>query len=306
MNLRVMLPRATAGASSLSTTGGSEAGCRPAPRVARPGRRARSAVRAHAPLAVVAVITLFPFYVMVALSAQSGAAVSLPRSLLPTELDLEAYRQVLGSTDIARWIYNTAVYSLVSVVLVLLLASMAAYAFAKVRFVGREVLFWVLVAMLMVPYHLTLIPQFILISELNGLNTLWGMIIPTLANTQALFLMRQFIAGIPDELLEAARVDGAGEFRVYWQIVLPQTRPILATLAVFVFLWHWNDLLWPLVVAPDPDRYVLTVGLNTLQDQETSLAVTMAGAVITFLPVFVIFVLLQRHFVRGVTMTGLK
>lgn len=272
----------------------------------RPRRGRLTALRAHAPLTIVAVITLFPFYVMVALSTQSGTAVSLPGSLLPTEPDLDAYRQVLGSTNIARWVYNTAIYSVVSVALVLLFASMAAYAFAKLRFFAREVLFWALVAMLMVPYHLTLIPQFILISELNGLNTFWGMIVPTLANTQALFLMRQFIAGIPDELLEAARVDGAGEFRIYWQIVLPHTRPILATLGVFVFLWHWNDLLWPLVVAPDPDKYVLTVGLNTLQDQETSLAVTMAGAVITFLPVFVIFVLLQRHFVRGVTMTGMK
>ena len=118
--------------------------------------------------------------------------------------------------------------------------------------------------------------------------------------------MRQFIADIPDELMEAARIDGAGEFRIFWVIVLPQTKPILATLGVFVFLWHWNDFLWPLIVAPASSMRVLTVGLSTLQAQETSLAIIMAGAVITFLPVFIIFLFMQRYFVRGVTMSGMK
>jgi multiple sugar transport system permease protein len=278
----------------------------PAPGARRRRAPRRSALLAHLPLSVVALVTVFPFYVMVVLSGQQGRSVSLPGSLLPTSFNLGAYRQVLGSGDVPRWALNTLIYATVSVVLVLTFASFAAYAFAKKRFFGRTVLFWTFIAMLMVPYQLTLIPQFILISKLHGINTYWGLIVPTLANAQALFLMRQFIAGIPDELIEAARIDGAGETRTLVRIVLPQTKPVLATLGVFIFLWHWNDFLWPLVETRSPDHYTMTVGLNSLQAQNVSLAVTMATAVVTLVPILVIYVALQRHFVKGITMTGIK
>jgi multiple sugar transport system permease protein len=272
----------------------------------RRASRGRGAWRAHAPLILAALATLFPFYVMVVLSLRKGEQLTLPEALVPFDLNVSAYTDMLARAELVRWVVNTAVYSGVSVVLVLLFASCAAYAFAKKRFFGREVLFWTLLATIMVPYHLTLIPQFILISRLNGIDTYWGLIVPTLANTQALFLMRQFISKIPDELIEAARIDGAGEFRVFFGIVLPQTKPILATLGVFVFLWHWNDFLWPLVQSRSPDHYVLTVGLNSVQAQNTSLSVTMAAAVCTFLPILLVYLVLQRHFVRGVVTSGLK
>lgn len=269
-------------------------------------RRNRRRMWVHAPLALVAAVTVFPFFVMVVLSLQKGHTLSLPGSLLPVHINFGAYRDAFSSSDIPHWLINTAVYSVVSVILVLLFASIAAYAFAKKQFVGRTVLFWAFLAMLMVPYHLTLIPQFILVRKLELLNTLPGLILPTLANAQALFLLRQFIRGIPDELIEAARIDGAGELRVLVRIVLPQCKPILATLGVFVFLWHWNDFLWPLVAMQSRDHYTLTVGLASLQAQQTSLAVTMAAALTTFLPILAIYLALQRYFVRGVTMTGLK
>lgn len=265
----------------------------------------RSRWLAHLPLALVAVGTVFPFYVMVVLSGETGT-VSLPGSLLPTHFSLGAYNQVLGSAQVPRWVLNTLIYATVSTVLVLIFASFAAYAFAKKRFFGRTVLFWTFIAMLMVPYQLTLIPQFILVSRLHGVNTYWGLIVPTLANAQALFLMRQFISNIPDELIEAARIDGAGETRTLLQIVLPQTKPILATLGVFLFLWHWNDFLWPLVETRSPDMYTMTVGLNSLQAQNISLSVTMATAVVTLVPIVVIYLALQRHFVKGITITGLN
>ena len=270
-------------------------------------RRNRRRLWAHGPLALVALLTVFPFFVMVVLSVQKGRTISLPGSLFPTHINFGGYRDALSSTEVPRWLANTAIYSVTSTVLVLLLGSLAAYAFAKKRFVGRTVLFWTFIAMLMVPYHLTLIPQFILMRRLDLLGTLPGLIIPTLANAQALFLMRQFIIGIPDELIDAARIDGASELRVFFRIVLPQCKPILATLGVFVFLWHWNDFLWPLVATQgSPENQTLTVGLATLQDQQPSLAVTMATAVVTFLPILLIYLALQRYFVRGVTMTGLK
>src|SRR5699024_9387596 len=165
---------------------------------------------------------------------------------------------------------------------------MAGYAFAKKRFFGRETIFWVFIAMLMIPYQLTIIPQYIVVGQLNGLNTMWGLIVPTIANAQAMFLMRQFIQDIPDELIDSARIDGAREFRIYWSIVLPQTKPIMATLATFVFLWHWNDFLWPLVSQQSPSNYVLTVGLQTLQDQQVPLATVMAAAVVTFIPALLV------------------
>jgi multiple sugar transport system permease protein len=276
---------------------------------AAPGRllaARRSGRLMHVPLAVAALLTAFPFYAMVVLSLQPGEAVDLPGSFFPTSISFAGYAEALDGDQIPRWALNSAIYSIASVVLVLVFASMAGYAFAKKRFFGKELIFWSFVAMMMVPHHLTLIPQYIIVKELHGLNTMWGMIIPTIANAQAMFLMRQFIRDIPDELIEAARVDGAGEFRVYWSIVMPQTKPIMATLGTFVFLWHWNDFLWPLVAQQSPNDYVLTVGLNSLMEQQVPLATLMAGAVITFLPAVLVFILLQKYFVRGVMMSGLK
>ena len=260
----------------------------------------------HLPLALCAVATFFPFWAMLAISLQPGRSIEMPGSLLPHNISLDAFRDAVGSDRIAGWALNSTVYSLVSVVLVLLFASMAGYAFAKKRFFGKEFIFWLFVAMLMVPAHLTLIPVFIMVSRIGGLDTMWGLIVPTVANAQAMFLMRQFIQDIPDELIEAARIDGASEFRLYWSVILPQTKPIMATLGTFVFLWHWNDFLWPLVSQRDPVNYVLTVGLNSLQTQETELATTMAAAVITFIPTLLVFIGLQRFFVRGIMMSGLK
>ncbi|WP_147915932.1 carbohydrate ABC transporter permease [Ruania zhangjianzhongii] len=271
-----------------------------------PAKRRKRTWRLHLLLIVAALLTAFPFYAMVALSLQPGEAVELPGSLLPTAPSFGAYAEAMGSRSIPTWALNSTIYSVVSVFLVLLFASMAGYAFAKKRFFGRELIFWVFVAMLMLPYHLTIIPQYLVVSELDGLNTMWGMILPTIANAQAMFLMRQFIQDIPDELIDAARIDGAGEFRIYWTIILPQTKPIMATLGTFVFLWHWNDFLWPLVSQQSPTNYVLTVGLSSMQEQEAPLATIMAGSVITFIPALLVFIVLQRYFVRGVMMSGIK
>lgn len=274
--------------------------------VAAVRRSNRRRLWAHGPLAVIALATMVPFLIMILMSFRYDQAITFPQSLLPVHLNLGAYRKVLADGDFPRWFLNTAIYSVVAVVLVLLFASIAAYAFAKKRFPGQKIMFWSFIAMLMVPYQLTLIPQFILVSKLGLTDTMTGLILPTLANAQALFLMRQFIMGIPDELLEAARIDGAGELAIFFRIVMPQCRPILATLGVFVFMWHWNDFLWPLVNTRSQSNYVLTLGLYSLQAQQPELAVMMAAAVLTFIPILVIYIVLQRHFIAGVTMSGMK
>ncbi|MFD7102467.1 carbohydrate ABC transporter permease [Streptomyces celluloflavus] len=257
-------------------------------------------------LALAALVTVFPFYAMVVLSLKPSAAVEFPGSLLPWPLTGEAYGTVLGAQSVPRWLLNTLVYSLVSVVGVLLLAALAGYAFAKKRFPGREAMFWSFLSMVMVPYHVTMIPTFAMIAKLGGVDTYWGLIIPTLANAQAVFLMRQFVRGLPDELFEAARLDGCGEWQIFYRIVLPLLKPILATLGVFVFLWHWNDFLWPLVIGQSTDMRTLTVGIASLQQQNVPLNVVLSGSVIAFVPIFAAYLVGQRYFTEGVTTSGIK
>lgn len=272
----------------------------------RPLRRRLRAFMPHLPLALVAIGTIFPFYVMVMLSMRGGQQISLPDALVPVGLSFDAYEAMLNNPDLGRWMLNTLIYSVVSVVLVLLISTTAAYVFAKKQFPGRAVLFWLIMSTMMVPYHLTLIPQFLMISKMGGVDTLWGLIAPTLVNMFALFLMRQFIAGVPDELFEAARMDGAGEWRIFFRILLPQLKPVMATLSVFVFLWHWNDFLWPLVVTRTPDNYLVTVGLLSMFAKDASMAQTMAGAVITFVPIVIVYLILQKYFERGTMTSGMK
>ncbi|WP_243228732.1 carbohydrate ABC transporter permease [Microbacterium sp. CIAB417] len=258
-------------------------------------------------LGLAAIFSFFPFYAMVVLSLKPDKVVDFPASLLPWgDLSLASYEQVLGGQNLLVWLFNTLVYSLVSVVAVLFLSAMAGYAFAKKRFAGKEVIFWSFLSMVMVPFHVTLIPTFILIANLGGVDEYWGLILPTLANAQAVFLMRQFIEGLPDELFEAARIDGAGEFRIFLQIVLPLCKPVLATLGIFVFLWHWNDFLWPLIIAKSNDMFTLTVGISSLQQQNVPLSVMLAGSVVALIPIFMAYLVAQRYVQEGVTGTGIK
>ncbi|GAA0418845.1 MULTISPECIES: carbohydrate ABC transporter permease [Leifsonia] len=257
-------------------------------------------------LSIAAVLCFFPFYAMVVLSLKPGLAVQFPQSLLPWNLSTASYEQVLGGQNLLAWLGNTLIYAIVSVVAVLLLSAMAGYAFAKKRFRGKETMFWSFLAMVMVPFHVTLIPTFIVLAKLGGVDTYWGLILPTLANAQAVFLMRQFIEGLPDDLFEAARIDGAGEFRIFLTIVLPLCKPVLATLGIFIFLWHWNDFLWPLIMAKSSDMWTLTVGIASLQQQNVPLSVMLAGSVVALVPIFFAYVVAQRYVQEGVTSAGIK
>ncbi|WP_232661292.1 carbohydrate ABC transporter permease [Pseudonocardia sp. TRM90224] len=256
-------------------------------------------------LAVVSILTVSPFAVMLVLALSPPRAPTVPHQW-PDALTLDNIVSTLTAAGFVSWTVNSLIYAGVSVVVILLTASMAGYAFAKKRFPGRDALMWAFLATMMVPFQATLIPLFVLVSSLDGVDTFWGMIVPTLANSQAVFLMRQFIRDLPDELFEAARIDGASEWRIFCQIVLPLTRPILATLGVFVFLWHWNDFLWPLVVAQSEELRTLTVGLTSLRGEEYPLAMVMASAAVSVVPCLVVFFLLQRYLVNSIASTGFK
>jgi len=275
---------------------------------ALPMRRAAAVIGVHLLLVAAAALTLFPLLWMAAASLMpAGEATSLPPRFFPSEATLEHYRTLLGRLDLARYLGASAVVALGATVLSVTLNSMAGYAFAKLRFPGRERLGRLLLAALVVPGQVGMLPLFLLLREMGLLNSYLGVIVPSMASIFGIFLVRQYAEAIPDALLDAARVDGAGELRIFAQIALPLCRPILVTLAVATFMGTWNDFLWPLVVLTDDRLYTLPVALaglfgEHLQDTE----LMMAGAVVTVLPVMLVFLLLQRYYVSGLTAGGLK
>jgi multiple sugar transport system permease protein len=260
----------------------------------------------HVLMAAIALIMAMPFVAMLLLAVRPEGTTSLSGMFFSPEFTLDHFRANLQNDSMLRWVLNSFIYAFVSVVLVLVLCSMAGYAFAKKKFFGRDQIFWTFIAMLVVPGQVTLVPLFILIVQMDGANTYWGLIVPTIANAQGVFLMRQYIKGIPDDLIEAAKLDGASEARIFTQIILPLTVPVLATLGIFVFLWHWNDFLWPLIVSQSGDMMTLTVGLSTLQSLVPSTNSMMAAAAISFAPSLIIFIIFQRFIVQSIAVTGIK
>jgi multiple sugar transport system permease protein len=262
----------------------------------------------YVPLAIGAVGILLPFIWMVATSLKTeGQIFSNPAQLLPSQPTVQAYIDVWRRIPFGRFFINSVIFAGSVTIVSLFLDSMAAYAFARLRFKGRDILFWVVLATLMVPFQITLIPLFLTVFHLGWLDTYQGLIVPRATNAFGIFLLRQFFLTLPPELDDAARIDGAGEFRIYWQIILPLSLPALATLAVFHFMYNWNDFLWPLIITSSPEMRTLPAGLTLFMGNYViEHAILMAGATISLLPLAIAFVFLQRYFVRGVAMTGLK
>jgi len=259
-------------------------------------------------LCVASAVLLLPVVWSVSTSLKSAADVFLPGlGLIPWHPTLAAYRSVFGAVPFARFLVNSLVVTTAVVVLNVVFDSCAAYAFAKLRFPGREALFRLLLTAMLVPAQVGMLPLFLMLKRLGLVNTYGGVLVPWLASVFGIFLVRQVAQAIPDDLLNSARLDGAGEWRIYRSIVLPNLGPVLATLAVFVFMSSWNDFLWPLVILSDDRRYTLPVALASLVGehvQDTELM--MAGAVVTVLPVLALFVVLQRWYIRGVMAGSVK
>ncbi|MCT2583180.1 carbohydrate ABC transporter permease [Actinophytocola gossypii] len=232
----------------------------------------------------------------------------VPMTWLPEDVTFANYGDLFERLDFPTYFTNSAVVAVVTTVGNLLFCSAAGYALAKLPFPGKRVLFGMVLGTIMVPSIVTIVPLFVLSSNLGLVNTLAGLILPFLAQAFGVFLMRQFIFSIPNDLLEAARIDGASELRIYWQVVLPLCKPALATLGILTFLASWNNFLWPLVAASTEDKYTLPVALAlyAIGQNRTDYDLLLAGSVVVVLPVLVVFVLLQRHFVRGIATTGLK
>lgn len=271
-------------------------------------RKALATLGIHLLLIAAVCLTIFPLAWMVMASVMpAGEASAYPMSWVPSTLSLEHYRALFSRLEIVRYIMNSALIAGAVTLISLVVNSMAGYAFAKLSFPGRERVFRGLVATLVVPGQVTMLPLFMLLKYLGLINSFWGVIVPGMASVFGIFLFRQYALSIPDSLLDAARIDGAGEWRIYRSIVLPLCKPILLTLAVFTFMGTWNDFMWPLVVLTDSRLHTLPVALANLSGehvQDTELM--MAGALLTVLPVIVLYALLQRYYIEGIMVGSIK
>jgi len=258
--------------------------------------------------AFVALVTIAPLLWMVSVSFMApGEAARVPPPLLPGSPTLENYRQLFGTYGALRFLANSLLVSTLATILALLFTVPAGYAFAKLRFRGRDATFRLLVAALVVPAQIGMLPLFLELKAMGLVNSYAGALVPWLAGIFGIFLVRQYCLSIPDEMLEAARIDGAGEGVILRRIVLPVLTPIIVTLALFVFLSSWNDFMWPLIVLADQRLYTLPVALAALsrehvQDNE----LMMAGAVVTTLPVLILFLALQRFYLNGLLAGSVK
>ena len=259
-------------------------------------------------LATIAAITLAPLAWMVAVSLMTpGEASAFPPPLVPARPTLANYRELFAHAGMGRYLANSVGLSLAVTLVSLAFNVAAGYAFAKLAFAGRERWFKLLLGALVIPSQVAMVPLFLLLKDLGLVNSYAGVIVLAMASIFGIFLVRQYALSIPDELIEAARIDGASEFTIFRVVVLPLLKPIVVTLAVFTLLGTWNDFMWPLIVLSDQALYTLPVALASLsrehvQDNE----LMMAGAVLTTLPVLVLFIALQRYYIQGLMLGSVK
>lgn len=281
------------------------------------GRRDRNSIRrnlvgrvvTHLCIIIGVLLSLYPFYWLVVMSTNTTAEIfDYPPKLTFGPHLIENLTKVVQSIDLVGALINTLFVSLACAVLVMFFDSLAAFAFAKYNFPGKNVLFVLLIATFLVPGSLSLVPSFVLMSEIGWVGRFEALIIPGAANAFGIFLLRQFAAGsIPDELVESARIDGAGFWRTYWNIGVPMLRGGLAFLGIFTFIGTWNDYVWPLIVLVNPQQQTLQTALQTLNSiYITDYSMVMAGALISVLPLIGIFIIGSRHFIANIAAGALK
>jgi multiple sugar transport system permease protein len=259
-------------------------------------------------LVVTALLTVMPLLWMFSASFMPrGEATIYPPRIVPSHVTLENYRELFTRMQFGRSFANSLIIAVGTTLFSLLLNSMAGYAFAKLRFSGRDRLFNVLVAALVIPTQVGMLPLFLMLKSVHLVNSYWGVILPSAATIFGIFLIRQFMLALPDDLIDAARIDGASEWRIYWSIVLPLARPVLVTLAIFAFMSAWNDFMWPLIVLTDSTKYTLPVAVaNLVGEHVQDTELMMASSVLTILPVLLLFLALQKHYIKGIMMGSVK
>jgi multiple sugar transport system permease protein len=280
------------------------------PLAPRPFLRADNAylIMTYLILAIAALVALVPFLYVISTSfKETRSLFSYPPKWIPDDPTVVNYRKLIGEHPFERWLFNSFLVASVVTVVKVIIDSMAGYAFAKMRFSGRDRLFMLVLMTLMIPFSATLIPLYIIVREMHLTNSYWGLILPPLASPIGIFMMRQFIETLPGDLENAARLDGCSEFQIYLRVILPLVKPGLVVLGVFTFMNQWTSYLWPLVVNTKPEMMTLTVGIQSLRSLFTvDWGILSAGAVLSMLPLVLVFVFLQRYFIAGSIAGALK
>ncbi|HKR66683.1 MAG TPA: carbohydrate ABC transporter permease [Thermoanaerobaculia bacterium] len=262
----------------------------------------------HLALVIGALFAAAPLLWMVSASLMpQGEATTFPPRLIASRITFAHYSELFTRLSLGRAFLNSVLVSVLATLASLLFNSMAGYAFAKLQFKGRDRFFATLVGAMAIPAQVAMLPLFLLLKSLGLVNTYAGVLVPYIATIYGVFLVRQFMVSIPDDLLAAARVDGASEMRIYWSVVLPVARPVLATLAIFTFMSAWNDFMWPLIVLTSDDRYTMPVAVASLVGEHAlDLELMMASAVLTIVPVLTLFFVLQKQYIAGMMAGSVK
>ncbi len=262
----------------------------------------------HVLLIIGAILVVMPFIWMILTSLKTlGESTQIPPKIFPTKPQWENYKEAARTLPYNKFYFNTIVYTLVTTLGQLVFCSMAGYAFARINFPGRNIIFVIILSVLMVPGQIFLIPQFMIIKKLGLLNSIPALILPGLFSAFGTFLMRQFFMTLPKELEEAAILDGCNQFQIFWKVMLPLVKPGLVALAISTCLYCWNSLMWPLIVNTSIDKMTLSAGLSSLQGQHsTNYPVMMAGTVLAIWPMIVAFIMFQKQFIEGIASTGTK
>ncbi|WP_083632402.1 ABC transporter permease subunit [Domibacillus antri] len=260
-------------------------------------------------LIIWAVLTFIPLIWMFVSSLKDSTAITqVPPQLIPKQPTLDAYQRVFEVGGFARWFLNSLIVSTILTISNVVLASLAGYAFAKLKFPGRHTIFWILLGSMMIPGQITLIPLYILIvNTFQIADTYFALVIPTIVTTANIFLARQFMASLPSSLIDAARIDACSEPKIFWKVILPMAKPGLAVLGIFTFVANWNSFFWPFLVTSSNEMRTLQVGLTSFRYQYTAdYGAMMAGAVLTAIPMFIVFLVLQKYFLKGITIGAVK
>lgn len=267
-------------------------------------------ISAYVILSLGSIVAVLPFVWMILGSFKTGREIrQIPPTFFPQEFTTENYKTIFEDEDLPLGLFyrNSAIIAFANVAQVLFTSSLFGYIFAKFEFKGKNIIFWFIMATLILPSQMTMIPGYLILAKLKLLNKLWGLIVPAAIDVFGIFLFRQFSLSIPNELLDAARVDGASEFRIYRSVVLPQLGPALATFGMLTFMFNWNAYLWPLIVLTEQKVRTLPIILTWYSNYHADqLHLTMTASVLVVLPVLLVFLATQRWIVRGITLTGMK
>jgi multiple sugar transport system permease protein len=250
---------------------------------------------------------LMPFVIMFLGSFKDLEFAELdPLFWIPDEPTISNYLYIMRDGLFLRWIWNSVVITIIPVFSQMLFCAVLGYIFAKKQFIGRELIFWIFMGVIMIPQQLLIIPKYIMFSDFGWINTYWALIIPELWGIMGVFLVRQFLQSIPNDLEEAALIDGASDIQIFFKIILPLSIPVVATVGTFSFISNWNDLFQPLIYLTQETMFPITLGLASILGKEGNFGIEMAGSVVSFVPTFLIFLFFQRYFTEGIQMSGLK